>query len=462
MQQMLSLMLRTIRGPLLCFGGIVMAFLLSPRLALILCAALPILTCAIVIIVSRAVPLYTKVQQRMDGMNTVMRENLLGVRVIKAFTMEAPQFSRFSGANDALTQYNIHAQSTAFLMTPIVTLVMNLSVAAALWFGGNMEIKGILGAGKIRAFVNYVVQITGALGMLVNMVMSFSRASASTVRIREVLDTEPSIVEPPESLEPDGHEIVFNKVSFHYTGGEDAMHDLSFTIRQGQKVGVIGGTGGGKSTLVSLISRFYDVTEGSITIGGVDVRRIPLSTLRARVGIVLQDSLLFSGTIAENLRYGDDHAGDERLWEAARAAQAEPFLTQLPEGLESHVEQRGRNLSGGQKQRLSIARTLLRNPAILILDDSSSALDLATDARLRDALGKWARRSPAASGGTVNGGTVIMIAQRVSSLMGCDKILVLDQGRLAAQGRHEELLNTCEIYRSIAVSQLGEEALKHE
>jgi ATP-binding cassette subfamily B protein len=300
------------------------------------------------------------------------------------------------------------------------------------------------------AFVNYLVQITGSLGMLVMMVMSFSRASASAVRIREVLDTEASIVDPPEPRAPRGHEIVFDKVSFHYTSGEDALHDVSFTIPQGWKVGIIGGTGGGKSTLVNLINRLYDVTKGSITIGGVDVRRIPLSTLRAKVGMVFQDSLLFAGTIAENLRYGDDHAGEERLWEAVRAAQAEPFLTQLPEGLESRVEQRGHNLSGGQKQRLSIARTLLRNPAILILDDSSSALDLATDAQLRQALEERGRPS---------GGTVIMIAQRVSSLMDCDNILVLDQGRLVAQGRHGELLNTCEIYRSIAVSQLGEEVL---
>jgi ATP-binding cassette subfamily B protein len=276
-------------------------------------------------------------------------------------------------------------------------------------------------------------------------------------------------------LGPQGHEIIFDKVSFHYTSGEDALHDLSFTIPQGWKVGIIGGTGGGKSTLVNLINRFYDVAKGSITIGGVDVRRIPLSTLRAKVGIVLQDSLLFAGAIAENLRYGDDLAGEDRLWEAARAAQAEPFLLQLPEGLASHVEQRGRNLSGGQKQRLSIARTLLRNPDILILDDSSSALDLATDAQLRYALGEWARRRSVISGGTAlnseialnsgiapNDGTVIMIAQRVSSLMDCDKILVLDQGRLIAQGRHGELLNTCEIYRSIAVSQLGEEARPHE
>jgi ATP-binding cassette subfamily B protein len=394
----------------------------------------------------------------MDGVNTVMRENLLGVRVIKAFTMESRQFSRFSGANNALTQGNIRAQSTTFLMTPIVTLVMNLSVAAALWLGGNMEIKGVLGAGKIMAFVNYLVQITGSLGMLVHMVMSFSRASASAVRIREVLDTEPSIVEPPELQEPQGHEIVFNKVSFHYTSGENVLHDLSFTIPQGWKAGIIGGTGGGKSTLVYLINRLYDVTEGCITIGGVDIRRIPLSLLHKKVGLVLQDPLLFAGTVAENLRYGDELAGEERLWEAARTAQAGSFLTELPEGLASHVEQRGRNLSGGQKQRLSIARTLLRNPDILILDDSSSALDLATDGQLRSALGEWARRR--ADGGTLP--TVIMIAQRVSSLMDCTVILVLDQGRLAAQGRHEELLETSEIYRSIAVSQLGEEVLEHE
>jgi ATP-binding cassette subfamily B protein len=458
MQQMLSTMLRSIRGPQLCIGGIVMAFLLSPRMALILCAALPILTCVIVIIVTRAVPLYTKVQRQMDAVNTVMRENLLGVRVVKAFTMESPQFSRFSGVNDALMQDNIHAQKITFLMTPMVTLVMNLGVVAALWFGGNMQITGILGAGKIMAFVNYLVQITGSLGMLVMMVMTFSRASASAVRIQEVLDTGLSIVDPPEPQKPEGCEIVFEKVSFRYPNGaatgEKVLHDLNFTIPPGTKVGIIGGTGGGKSTLVNLIDRLYDVTEGRITIGGVDIRRIPLSSLHQKVGIVLQDSLLFAGTVAENLRYGDESAAEDRLWEAARAAQAGSFLAALPEGLASRVEQRGRNLSGGQKQRLSIARTLLQNPDILILDDSSSALDLATDAQLRSALGEWKRGGPAACGGTL-----ILIAQRVSSLMDCDLILVLDKGRLIAEGRHRELLASCEIYRSIAVSQLGEEAL---
>lgn len=450
-QNMVASILRMlVRSPMLCIGGIIMAFRLSPRLALILCVALPILFASALFIMKKAIPLYTHVQARLDGVNTVMRENLLGVRVVKAFTMESQQFARFEKANDALTGDSIRAQRTTFLLMPTVTLIMNLSVVAVLWFGGNMEISGSLPTGRIIAFVNYTVQISNALVMLVNFIMNVSRAQASAARIQAVLDTQPTILQPEAPRLPAVGEIAFAHVGFRYDTGGYVLRDLSFTIRPGERVGIIGATGCGKSTLVSLIPRLYDVTEGNIRIGGVDVREIPLDVLRQKVGIVMQNSLLFSGTVAENLRYGDEGATDETLWMAAQAAEAAAFLRERPEGLESPVEQRGRNFSGGQKQRLSIARTLLQAPEVLILDDATSAVDLATEARLHQAIR------------TLRGqATTLLIAQRIAAIMDCDTILVLEGGALLDQGRHEELMARCELYRSIAVSQLGEEVLQH-
>jgi len=448
-QNMIMMVLRgMVRSPLLCVGGVVMALLLSPRLALVLCAALPLLVVFTVTVITRTIPMFTKMQGQIDRVNTVMRENLLGVRVVKAFTMEQPQFERFGGVNNGLVDVSIRAQSATFLLMPIVTLIMNLSVAAILWFGGNMEISGILEAGKIMAFVNYMIQITNSLVMMVNMIVNISRAQASTQRIEEVFNTKPSIAEPAAPKAPQGYDVEFSHVSFRYGTGEYVLRDLSFTLAQGRRAGIIGATGCGKSTLVSLIPRLYDVTDGRITIGGADVRDIPVALLRREVGVVLQDSLLFSGDIAENLRYGDSEASEDALRRAAAAAEAEEFIEKLPDGLGSRVEQRGKNFSGGQKQRLSIARTLLQNPRILILDDATSAVDLATEARMQSSI-----RADMA------GSTVITIAQRISTVMDCDVILVLDQqGRLTASGSHRELMRTCELYRSIVVSQLGEAA----
>lgn len=450
-QNMVAALLRTMsRSPMLCVGGIIMAFTLSPRLALILCVALPVLFMSALFIMKKAVPMYTDVQERLDGVNTVMRENLLGVRVVKAFTMEKQQFARFAKSNDTLTHDSIRAQRTTFLLMPTVTLIMNLSVVAVLWFGGNMEISGALPTGRIIAFVNYTVQISNALVMLVNFIMSISRAQASAQRIQAVLDTQPTICPPETPRLPQAGDIEFDQVSFRYSTGGHVLRDVSFAIRQGERVGIIGATGCGKSTLVSLLPRLYDVTGGSIRIGGVDVREIPLDVLRKRVGIVMQNSLLFSGTVAENLRYGDAGATEQGLWEAAETAEAAAFLAKRPEGLESQVEQRGRNFSGGQKQRLSIARTLLQAPEVLILDDSTSAVDLATEARLHGALRK-----------RMQGATMILIAQRIAAVMDCDKILVMEGGTVQAMGTHGALMHESELYRSIAVSQLGEEVLAH-
>jgi ATP-binding cassette subfamily B protein len=431
-------------------GGIIMAFLLSPKLALILCVALPVILVFVVFIIRKAVPLYTNVQRRMDGVNTTMRENLLGVRVVKSFTLEERQLERFKDVNTAYAETNIKAQKTTFLMTPVITLAMNLCVVAVLWFGGLMEIGGTLRMGLIIAFVNYMVQITSSFMMLVNSSMSIARARVSAVRIMSVLATEPSVREPGIPESPQSADSTFENVTFGYGGDEPALKDISLNIRQGLRVGLIGATGCGKSTLAALMARLYDPDSGAVRIGGIDARDIATDKLREKVGIVFQESLLFSGTVAENLRFGDERADESELLAASDDAQAADFLSSLSDGLDSEVAQRGRNFSGGQKQRLSIARSLLHNPDILILDDSTSAVDAITDLRLREALRR--RRSDR---------TLVIIAQRIGSIMDCDEIIVMDKGRITDIGNHKQLMENSEIYRAIALSQLGEEILQY-
>jgi ATP-binding cassette subfamily B protein len=451
MQNMVLVFTRgMVRSPLLCLGGIAMSFIICPKLAMIICISVPILAIVTIYVIARTVPMFTRVQNCIDGMNNVMRENLLGIRVIKSFTLEEQQFTRFTAANEKLARENVDAQCFIFILAPIMTLLMNLSIVAVLWFGGNMQIAGTLQPGKIIAFVNYMIMIAHSLVFMVGMITSFSRADASSTRILEVLDIQPSVIDTPQPQTPLNNDITFDKVSFRYNTGDYVLRDISFKLPEGQKIGVIGSTGCGKSTIASLLVRFYDVTQGSIKIGGTDIREIPLNILRKKVGVVLQESLLFSGTVEENLRYGNPLAETNLLNAAIEKAQAKEFLDKMPRGLASTVEQRGKNFSGGQKQRLSIARSLLHDPDILILDDSTSALDLATDARLQSAL-RHCRQ----------GKTTILIAQRVASLMDCDTILVMENGKLNAAGTHASLLQSCPLYRSIAVSQLGEEVLSN-
>lgn len=451
-QNMLLMMLRVmVRSPLLCLGGIVMSYLLSPRLSLIFCVILPILIASIYFVLKKSIPIFTQVQIRLDRVNTVMRENLLGIRVVKSLTLEPKQFERFAGVNAALTEKSIQAQNMTFLLMPVVTLLMNASIVFILWAGGNAVILHDFEVGKIMAFVNYMVQITNSLVMTIGLVINISRAQASAERINEVFAVQPAIREPQQPQTPENFDIQFKNVSLRYApGGEPVLKNLSFTIRQGESVGIIGATGSGKSSLVNLIPRLYDVSAGQVLLGGVDIRQISLEELRRRIGVVMQESLLFWGTIQSNLRYGDENATPEAMLSASADAQALDFIQALPETFDSPVEQRGRNFSGGQKQRLSIARTLLKRPEILILDDASSALDLKTEAKLRAALAA-----------RVRGCTLIVIAQRISAVMEADKILVLDHGEISALGNHRELLQTSEIYRSIAVSQLGEEVVAH-
>ncbi|AKB56596.1 Lipid A export ATP-binding/permease protein MsbA [Methanosarcina barkeri 227] len=385
----------------------------------------------------------------LDKVNTVMRENLLGVRVIKAFNLEDKQNALFSKVNTEFTEKSIQAQNLTFTLMPIATLVMNLSMVAILWFGGNMVVSGNIETGKIMAFVNYLVQITNSLIMLVNMIINISRAQASAGRIKEVLDCEASIKQCNSPVLPENYDIEFKNVSFRYgESGEYVLKDLSFLLKEGQTVGIIGATGSGKSSVVSLIPRLYEATCGQVLIGGCDVKDIPVQYLRSNIGIVLQENVLFQGTVKENMNFGNEEADEEEIWNSLQAAQAEDFIQALPYKLQSQIEQRGKNFSGGQKQRLSIARTLLKNPKILIFDDSASAVDLSTEARLQFEIAKKMKEN-----------TVIVIAQRISGVMDADTILMLDHGSVIAKGTHKELLQSNEVYRNIAVSQLGKEVL---
>lgn len=439
-----------VRAPMTCIGGIFYAWRLNPRLSVIFVVSLPLMLASALIIMKKVVPLFLKAQKKIDRLNAITRENLLGMRVVKAFTAQTTEIERFSDTNDELTQCNIAAQKRMILMFPITTLITNLGVLAVLWFGGRMAIipsEHMMEAGQIMAFVQYMTQIMMSFMMFVMMASQFSRAQVSAGRINEVLDTESSILSPQDPKPLTDFSVSFENVSFAYSDGtEPVLSDLTFTLPYGQKMGIIGATGSGKSSLVSLIPRLYDTTSGTVRLGGTDVRELALSDLRAHIGVVLQENVLFEGTIAENLRFGDRNADDEQLKEAATVAQAAPFIKGFDGQYEYPLEQRGRNLSGGQRQRMTIARALVRNPEILILDDATSAVDLATEAAILEGLD---RRS----------GTTILIAQRISTVLNCDQILVLDEGRLIDSGTHDELLNSCEVYRSIAVSQLGEEVL---
>lgn len=449
-QNMVMMGLRiAVRSPLMCIGGIIMAVTLSPRLSIVFLVAIPIILIAVVVILKKSFPLFLSVQEKIDGVNTVMRESILGVRVVKVFNIEDKLDERFNGANDDLMDKSIRAQNMNMILWPVVTLVMNLSIIGVLWFGGNMANNGSVEIGKIMAFINYLLQIMHSLIMVVMIVLNFSRAKASADRINQVLSAKASIQNNNDSVEMNNFDIEFKKVSFKYNEhSEYVLKDISFLAKEGEKIGIIGATGSGKSSFVSLIPRLYDATEGEVLLGGVDVRNIKLKALRDNIGVVLQDSILFSGTIEDNLKFGNDDADMELIEGAALDAQALEFINSKEEGYKSIVEQRGKNLSGGQKQRISITRALIRKPKILIMDDSSSALDMATEAKLQNAINKRMKNS-----------TVITIAQRISGVMDSDKIIVLDRGRIVDIGKHNELLKSCEIYRSIAISQLGEEVL---
>lgn len=451
-QNMVMMALRgMVRSPLICLGGIIMSLSISVKLSMIFLVVIPLIILSVTVITAKSTPFFTAMQKKIDNVNLVMRENLLGVRVVKAFAIEDKVKERFSYANDDLMSTSIKAQSVTILLWPLVTLIMNLSVVAILWFGGNYVNKGSLEIGKIMAFINYLVQIMSSLNMLVMIIINFSRAKVSASRINEVLDVESSITDKEDAKKINKFNIEFKDVYFKYNkDGDYVLKGISFKAEEGEKIGIIGATGSGKSTLISLIPRLYDTSSGTVMIENEDVKNLKINELRSLIGVVLQDTTLFSGSIEDNLKFGKEDATEEMMISSVKDAQAFEFINANNEGFNREVGQRGKNLSGGQKQRISIARTLIKNPKILILDDSSSALDMATEAKLQKSIKNRMKNS-----------TVFLIAQRISAVKDSDKIIVLDNGEIVAIGNHEELIKECDIYRSIAISQLGEEVVSN-
>jgi ATP-binding cassette subfamily B multidrug efflux pump len=449
-QQVLIIMLRMmVSAPMMCIGGIIMAVAQDAPLSWVFAVALPIVIVTILSIIGRATPLFQLMQKKIDKLNLILDEGLTGVRVIRAFDRTDYERRRFDEANLSLTDTAITVNRTISALMPLMMLIMNVSTLAIFWFGALRIDSGSMQVGSLMAFLQYALQIMFSLLMLSMLAVMLPRAAASAERINEVLAIVPEIKDAETVKEPNRERgyVEFRDVTFRYPGAEEpAIANISFSARPGEVTAIIGGTGAGKSTLVSLIPRFYDIEQGSILVDGVDIRELAQEALRARIGFVPQKAVLFSGTISENIRYGKKDATLEEVQHAATIAQASGFISGMPDGYDAVIAQGGANVSGGQKQRLSIARALVRKPEIYIFDDSFSALDFRTDARLRAALKDETRTS-----------TVFIVAQRVSTVMDADRIIVLDEGRIAGIGTHRELMKTCEVYREIVSSQLSPE-----
>jgi ATP-binding cassette subfamily B protein len=448
-QQLVSMGLRImVRAPLLLIGSLLMAIVTSPRLALLLLVLGPFVLGLLAWVIRKAYPMYGKVQGRIDDLNTVMQENLAGVRVVKAFVRAEHEEQRFRGINEGLMDLSIRAARTVAVTMPGMMLVLNLGVVGAIWFGGVQVTQNGMQIGQLIAFANYLMRTLMAMMFVSMLVMRVARAQASADRIQEVLGSEPKVQNKhtaQRTFAPEGR-VAFEGVTFSYDsdGHDPVLKGVDFIAEPGQMVAVLGATGSGKSSLIHLIPRFYDVTDGRITVDGVDVRDVDKEALRRNISVALQESVLFSGTIRDNIRYGRPEASDKEVVAAAKAAQAHDFICEFPDGYDTAVGQRGVNLSGGQKQRVAIARALLTQPAVLILDDSTSSVDVETEAKIQDALEDIMRDR-----------TSFVIAQRISTVLNADKILVLDDGQVAAEGTHRELLASSPIYREIYDSQLG-------
>ena len=446
---MINMLMRMcLRAPGMLIGALIMTIAMNPSLAVVLAVSIPLLAVIIVTVVRTGFPRFTRMQAKMDGLNNKIQEDLTNVRVIKSFVREDFEKERFAQANGDLKSTTMRALSVVIMMMPAMMLVMNFTILAVIWFGGQQVIGGTMAVGDLTAFINYVTQILMSLMMLTMVFMNSSRTVASARRISEVLDEKIDLTDERAAhreLSVARGEVEFKNVSFRYykTSDEKVLDNINLTIRPGETVGIIGSTGCGKTTLVSMIPRLYDVDEGEVLVDGIDVRDYDLVKLRDGVGMVLQKNVLFSGTIEENLRWGDADAPVEAIAEAAKSAQADDFVRKFPEGYQTVLDQGGTNVSGGQKQRLCIARALLKRPKILILDDSTSAVDTATEMRIRAAFRNELRDS-----------TKIVIAQRVTSVMDADKIVVMDEGRITGVGTHAELLASNREYQEIYYSQM--------
>ncbi len=452
-QNIVAMSLRMfVRAPILFIGGIFMALSLNVNFGLVFICVLPVQALVLWLILSKASPLYGKVQEKLDNVNSVVQENVSGARVVKAFVREEHEKKRFGRANDDLMETTLRVQRLMAIMHPFLMIIMHISVMAVILIGALQIESGSILVGEVMAAVSYLTQILMSIMMVSMMFQSITRARASAARIREVLETMPAIADGgfvPENKEYRGAAIEFKNVSFTYPGlsGKPVLQDINLSVNPGETLAILGSTGSGKSTLVNLIPRFYDVTSGAVLLDGVDVRNYSLEFLRSKIGFVLQKSELFTGSILDNIRWGDEEAGDEDISRAAQIAQAEEYIAGFVEGYDTVIGEKGASLSGGQKQRLAIARAILKKPGLLIFDDSTSALDLGTESRLQKALRE-----------NLRGTTIIIIAQRVASIKKADRIVVLENGVVAACGTHEELLAGSRVYNDIYDSQMKKEA----
>lgn len=446
-QQMVDFMLRMlVRDSLLFFGGIIMMLTLNVRFGIIILCALPVEIIMMIIILKKANPYYSIVAKRLDTVNSVVQENVTGARVVKAYVREDTEEKRFDDANISLMESNLRVQTLMAILQPLLMIILNLSVVAVIVIGGWQVQAQAMKVGEVMAAITYLTQVLHGVMMMSMMFQTLAKASASANRLREVLETDPVIKSGSISLsDKTGGTVSFKNVSFSYpeTKGRPVISDLTLDIKSGESVAILGATGSGKSSLVNLIPRFYDCTAGEVLVDGVNVKDCKLDELRKKVGIVLQKSELFSGTVEDNIKWGDKNATHEEVISAAQAAQADEFIQKIPAGYEGIIAEKGASLSGGQKQRLSISRAVLKKPEILILDDFTSALDLGTEAKLRAEIDR-----------KMNGTTLIIIAQRIQSVKSCDRIAVLDHGKLCACDTHENLLKTCEVYQDIYASQV--------
>jgi len=443
-----------VKAPILCIGSLVMASLINPPMAIILLVIVPVIAEIIYINMRVGYPFFVKMQRALDKVNSVMREYLSGVRVVKAFNRFNHEVNRFEEVNNELTGVSINGMRAMAIFNPAIALTVNIGIVLVLWFGGVKVNNGTMQVGQIIAFTNYMTQILFSLVMMSHVFSMFIRAKASAERIGEVfeIENEHEEIKSSDELDEISGRVDFENVTFSYAGAsEPALKNISFTCKTGETLAIIGSTGSGKSSLVNLIPRFYDVTEGSVKVDGVDVKRIDIKKLRKSIAVVPQKTTLFTGTILENIRWGNENATLEEVESWAKVSQAHEFILSFPEGYNTVLGQGGVNLSGGQKQRISIARALIKRPKILILDDSTSAVDVNTEGKIRRELKKH-----------LGDTTCILIAQRITSVMGADRILVLDDGSIAGIGTHKDLMNECEIYKDIYRSQIGEEGTSNE